>query len=202
MLIIGIARGSKESKTGPQATLEVDRVQLGRDSGASTSTSGIKGGTEGMSLPVVLGHHTNFALFVGGLVIPSPSPEKMGSVSHRSLSPPKEIIHPSVQSKCQLPLFKDSEDEGSEGQRTPKQAKIPEALVDQTSSPEQPVIGMIPSVNSHKGRPSAIVSEWDKAPQLVVRQGYDRSAYLLQGLIYIDVSVPCVLLLCIILTGV
>ena len=156
-----------------------------------------------MSLPVVSGHYTNFALFVGGLVIPSPSPEPMGSVSHRSSSPPKEIIHPSVQLKRQLPLFRDLEDEGSKGQRTPKRAKIPEASVDWTSSPEQPVIGTIPLANSHKkGRPSAIVSERDKAPQLIVRQGYDRSAYLLQGLIYIDVSVPHVPLLHIILTGV
>ena len=81
--------------------------------------------------------------------------------------------------------------------------KIPEALVDWTSLPEQPVIGMIPSANPHKkGRPSAIVSKRDKAPQLIVRQGYDHSAYLLQGLIYINVSVPRVPLLRIILTGV
>ena len=156
-----------------------------------------------MSSPVISDHHTNSALFVGGFVIPSPSPEPMGSVGHRSSSPLEEIIRPSVRSKRQLPLFRDSEDEGSEGQKTPKRVKIPEVLVDWTSSPEQPVVGMIPSVNPHKkGRPSAIVSERDKTPQLVVRQGYDCSAYLLQGLIYIDASVPHVLLLRIILTGV
>ena len=99
VLIVGIARGSEESETGPQATLEVDRVQLGQDSGASTSTSGVKGGTEGMSSPVISDHHTNFALFIGGLVIPSPSPEPMGSVVRRSSSPPEEIICPSVWSK-------------------------------------------------------------------------------------------------------
>ena len=117
---IGIARGSEESETGPQATLEVDRVQSGLGSGALTSTSGIKGGTEGMFSPVVSCHYTNFALFIGGLVVPSPSPEPMGSVNHRSLSPPEEIIHPLVWLKCQLPLFRDSEDEGSKDQRTPK----------------------------------------------------------------------------------
>ena len=90
----------------------------------------------------------------------------------------------------------------SKDQRTPKRAKIPETLVDQTSSPK-PVTGMIPSANSHKkGRPSAIVSKRDKAPQLIVRQGYDCSAYLLQGLIYINVSVPPLSLLHVILTGV
>ena len=136
-------------------------------------------------------------------MIPSPSPEPMGSVGRRSSSPLEEIIRPLVRSKCQLPLFRDSEDEGSEGQRTPKRAKIPEVLVDRTSLLEQPVMGTIPSANPHKkGRPSAIVSERDKTPQLVVRQGYDHLAYLLQGLIYIDASVPRVLLLRIILTGV
>ena len=202
VLSVGIARGSEESKTGPQLTLEVDQVQLGLGSGASTSTSGIKGGTKGMSWPVVLCHYTNFALFVGGLVVVSPSPEPLGSVSHRSTSPPKEIIHPSVQLKHQLPLFRDSEDEGSEDQRTPKRVKFPEAAVDQISLPK-PVTGMTPSANSHKkGRPSTIVSERDKAPQLVVRQGYDCLAYLLQGLIYINVSVPSLPLLHIILKGV
>ena len=73
-----------------------------------------------MSSPVVSCYYTNFALFVGGLVVPSPSLELMGSVSCRSSSPPEEIIHPLVWSKCQLPLFRDSEDKGSKDQRTPK----------------------------------------------------------------------------------
>ena len=136
-------------------------------------------------------------------MVHSPSPEPLGSIGHRSTSPP-EVVCPAVGLKHQLPFFRDLEDEGSKDERTPKKAKFPKApppMVEQVSLPE-PVAGIMSLVLLHKkGRPSVIVSERDKSPQPVVKQGSNCLAYLLQGLIYIDVSLSVPPLLQIILKG-